>query len=121
MNESELRNLLDDLQYADADSDAMSRLVVTRLDQRKIPHRCLLGKVEWQGKAVSPHFWVEVGDFIIDYCADRHLGDARAPQGVLRRAASAERYQGVEIVIDPWPEYIYKVVFKGVQLPPAAA
>lgn len=113
MNESELRSLLDDLQRFDVESDAMSRLVVTRLARQNIRHRPMLGRVEWQGKALAPHFWVEVGDWIIDYCADHGLDEQGAPlRGVLPRAAVGGQYQGQQIVIDPWPDYLCRVFFK---------
>lgn len=121
MTESELKGLLDDLECADAESDAMSRLVVTRLAKRNIPYRAMLGSVEWQGKTVAPHFWVEVGDCVIDYCAGRVFPGVRVPAGVLSKAVAGARYQGQEIVIDAWPDYLYSVVLKGCMTGRAAA
>ena len=59
MNEPQLKDLLDDLDAAKVECDAMSRLVVTRLAKQHIPYRAMLGQVELDGKVVSPHFWVE--------------------------------------------------------------
>lgn len=109
MNECELRALLDDLNNTDYPADEMSRLVVTRLARRNIRHRPMLGRLTWQGKTLSPHFWVEVGDYLIDYCAGRELG---APAGVLRKSAVEACYSGQEIVIDALPDYLYAVLFK---------
>lgn len=44
MNEPQLKDLLDDLDAAKVECDAMSRLVVTRLAKQRIPYRAMLGQ-----------------------------------------------------------------------------
>jgi len=90
MNEPQLKNLLDDLDAAKVECDAMSRLVVTRLAKQHIPYRAMLGQVELDGKVVSPHFWVETDP----------------------REAVQAHYQGQQVVIDPLPDYLYEVAIK---------
>jgi hypothetical protein len=84
MNHPQLKNLLDDLDTAKVECDAMSRLVVTRLAKQHIPYRAMLGQVELDGKVVKPHFWVEADGCVIDYRARQRLGgDERVPHGVV--------------------------------------
>src|SRR5690606_40218394 len=88
MNDPQLQNLLDDLDATQGECDATSRLVVTRLAQKRIPYRVMMGQVELDGKVASPHFWVEAQDCVIDYRARQRLGsDQRVPHGVVRRNA----------------------------------
>mgnify|MGYP003539118390 CR=1 FL=1 len=111
MSDPQLKNLLDDLDAVQGTSDATSRLVVTRLAQKRIPYRVMMGQVELDGKVVSPHFWVEADDYVIDYRARQRLGsDQRVPHGVVRRSSVQAQYKGQQVVIDPLPEYIYKVI-----------
>lgn len=110
MNDPQLNDLLDDLDSAEATSDGLSRLVVTRLAEKRIPHQAMLGTVELDGKVISPHFWVETDDFVIDYRARQHLGDdARLPHGVIAKNKIAANYQGQSIVIDPLPDYLFEL------------
>lgn len=111
MNQPQLKKLLDDLDSAKAACDGLSRLVVTRLAEQRIPYKAMLGELELDGKVVSPHFWVEVDDCVIDYRARRELGNTDdAPHGVVPREALKARYQGQEIVIDPLPDYLFKLL-----------
>lgn len=110
MNEPQLKTLLDDLDSAKAADDGVSRLVVTRLARKRIPYKAMLGKLELDGKVVSPHFWVETDDCVIDYRARQLLGNDAAPHGVIARETLKARYQGQEIVIDPLPEYLEQVM-----------
>lgn len=110
MNEPQLKTLLDDLDSVKADGDAMSRLVVTRLAKQRIPYKAMLGKLELGGKVVSPHFWVEVDDCVIDYRARQKLDSNAAPHGVVSREALKAHYDGQEIVLDPLPDYLFDLV-----------
>ncbi len=113
MNEPQLKDLLDDLDTAKVECDAMSRLVVTRLAKQHIPYRAMLGQVELDGKVVSPHFWVETDGCVIDYRARQRLGgDQRVPHGVVAREAVKAHYQGRQVIIDPLPDYLYEVAIK---------
>ncbi|QLF94250.1 hypothetical protein HW090_14010 [Pseudomonas sp. ABC1] len=111
MTEPQLKNLLDDLDTRQADADAISRLVVTRLAKQHIPYRAMLGKLELDGKIVSPHFWVEADGCVIDYRGRQRLNnDSRAPHGVFAREKASARYQGQQIVIDPLPDYMLAAI-----------
>ncbi|MDH0496876.1 hypothetical protein [Stutzerimonas stutzeri] len=113
MNEPQLKDLLDDLDAAKVECDAMSRLVVTRLAKQRIPYRAMLGQVELDGKVVAPHFWVEADGCVIDYRARQRLGgNQRVPHGVVPREAVKAHYQGQQVVIDPLPDYLYEVAIK---------
>lgn len=113
MNDPQLQNLLDDLDATQGECDATSRLVVTRLAQKRIPYRVMMGQVELDGKVASPHFWVEAQDCVIDYRARQRLGsDQRVPHGVVRRNAVQAQYKGQQVVIDPLPDYLYELLIK---------
>ena len=111
MNDPQLSNLLDDLDSAHLASDGMSRLVVTRLAEQRIPYQAMLGKVKLDGKVIYPHFWVEANGCVIDYRARPQLGDdTRAPHGVVPREQLEAQYEGQAIVIDPLPEYLFQLI-----------
>lgn len=110
MNDPQLSNLLDDLDSAHLAGDGMSRLVVTRLAEQRIPYQAMLGKVKLDGKVIYPHFWVEANGCVIDYCARPQLGDERVPHGAVPREQLKAQYEGQEIVIDPLPEYLFKLI-----------
>lgn len=111
MNEPQLKTLLDDLDSAKATDDAMSRLVVTRLAKQRIPYQAMLGKLEVDGKVIYPHFWVETDGCVIDYRARQQLGaEAEIPHGVVARDEVKGRYEGMEIVIDPLPDYLFEIL-----------
>jgi len=113
MNQPQLQELLDDLDAAKVECDAMSRLVVTRLARQHIPYRAMQGQVELDGKVVAPHSWVEADGCVIDYRARQRLGgDQRVPHGVVPRDAVQARYEGHEVSIDPLPDYLYEVAVK---------
>lgn len=107
MNAPQLESLLNDLESAHVDSDGMARLVVTSLVKQQIPYRVMLGKLQQGDKIVSPHFWVEANDCVIDYRARQSLG-AEARHGVIPQAEVENQYQGQEIVIDPLPDYLFE-------------
>ncbi|MBV2133693.1 hypothetical protein KRX52_12915 [Pseudomonas sp. MAP12] len=110
MNQPQLKNLLDDLDSAKAASDGLSRLVVTRLAKQRIPYKVMLGTLELNGKVVSPHFWVEANDCVIDYRARQHLDNASAPHGVVPLEGLKAHYEGQEVVIDPLPDYLFNLL-----------
>lgn len=120
MNASVLRDLLNDLLDSAYPSDVTSRLVVSRLSWNRIAHRAMLGRVCLGEQALSPHFWVEVGDHIIDFCAEPALaGQGEVPRGVFPASEVEGLYQGQEIVIDPLPEYLYQLIYRAAQHEPA--
>lgn len=111
MNGPQLQSLLDDLNPAKVECDAMARLVVTRLAEKRIPFQAMLGRVELDGKSVYPHFWVEADGCVIDFHARRELGDdTRLPDGVAARTEVGNQYQGISIVIDPLPDYLFSLL-----------
>ncbi|MFC3608644.1 hypothetical protein [Stutzerimonas tarimensis] len=110
MNACVLRDLLTDLVDSPYPSDAASRLVVTRLSWNRIPHRAMLGQVRLGDRVLKPHFWVEVGDQIIDYAARE--GRSEMLQGVFSAREAEGMYQGQEIIIDPLPKYLCDLIYR---------
>lgn len=108
MSAVNLQDLLKDLSASTNASDEINRLVVTRLARERIPYRAMLGKIEVNGKAITPHIWIEADGCIIDYTAGKAAND-ELPQGVIP-LESAPAYKGREIIIDPLPDYLYEVI-----------
>ena len=57
--------------------------------------------------------WTVSGDehsCVIDYRARPQLGDERAPHGAVPREQLQAEYEGQEIVIDPLPDYLFKLI-----------
>lgn len=110
MNDPQLSKLLDDLDSAHLADDGLSRLVVTRLAEKRIPYQAMLGKVKLDGKVIYPHFWVEANGCVIDYRARPQFDDERAPHGAVPREQLQAEYEGLEIVIDPLPKYLVELI-----------
>ena len=110
MSAVQLKTLLDDLSSSNNDSDAINRLVVTRLAREHIPYRAMLGRVVVEGKVITPHIWVEADGCVIDYTAGNNAANEEIPQGVIPMTEAAADYQGSEIIIDPLPDYMYAVI-----------
>lgn len=112
-----LRDLLDELDAASVECDGMSRLVVTRLHRAGIEHIAFDGMLTVQGRVISRHFWVEVGDLVIDYRARMWLGDdPEVPHGVFRKDAVLGEYRGQPTdMIRPVPAWMESVLM--MQLP----
>ncbi|OHC62148.1 MULTISPECIES: hypothetical protein [unclassified Pseudomonas] len=107
-----LDRLLESLDSAPVECDGMCRLVATRLAQAGIPYQGMLGQLLVAGRAVSPHYWIEVGIYRVDYRARMWLGtDPEIPHGVfpLDGRPSAQ-YTGIRVQIDPLPPSVYEIL-----------
>ncbi|HGM5155072.1 TPA: hypothetical protein ACKP0X_003768 [Pseudomonas aeruginosa] len=91
----QLASLLADLDSAAVECDGMSRLVATRLHRAGIDYTPFEGSFEFKGRVVHPHFWIEVGDLVIDYRARMWLrDDPEVAYGVFPRDSIEGRYKG---------------------------
>jgi hypothetical protein len=91
----DLRELLNDLDAAPVECDGMVRLITTRLQERGVEHRVMVGSVVLNDDSIPLHYWVEVGDLTIDYRARMWLGDGPlVPHGIFRQDTCAARYRG---------------------------
>jgi hypothetical protein len=109
---SDLDGLLECLDIAPVECDGMCRLVATRLARAGIPYQGMLGKLIVADRVVSPHYWIDVGLFRIDFCARMWLGsDPKIPHGVfpLDWRLSAQ-YTGIKVQIDPLPPSVYEIM-----------
>ena len=76
------------------------------------PYQGMLGQLLVAGRAVSPHYWIEVGIYRVDYRARMWLGtDPEIPHGVfpLDGRLSAQ-YTGSRVQIDPLPPSVYEIL-----------
>lgn len=112
MDALKLSSLLDPLDTAPVECDGMSSLVATLLTQQGIQYQGMAGAIQPAGHSgVIPHFWIEVGDLVIDYRARMWLGDKPdIPHGVFIKADHAQRYQGTPVQLDPLPDFIFQML-----------
>lgn len=112
MDALKLSVLLDPLDSAPVECDGMSSLVATLLSKDGVQYQGMAGSIQPAGHSgVIPHFWIEVGDLVIDYRARMWLGDnPQIPHGVFCKADHALRYQGTPVEISPLPEFIFQML-----------
>jgi hypothetical protein len=106
-----LRELLDPLDAAPVECDGMTRLACTVLSKEGIAHRVLVGSLTFGDQTVVPHFWIEVGEYLIDYRARMWLGQSDAvPHGVCEKHALCTRYSGEQIDMQPLSEELFSIL-----------
>lgn len=106
-----LRALLDELDGASVECDGMAKLVCTVLANAGIEHQAYSGTLQVGSNIVRLHFWVEVGEVIIDYRARMWLGNLEGvPHGVSMKSDLVARYQGEAIGLDPLPPWLFAIL-----------
>jgi hypothetical protein len=107
-----LKTLVEHLENAPVECDGMARLVATVLAQNNIAYQGMAGSITPKGCDFSiPHFWVQVGEFVIDYRAQMWLGDDKSiPHGVVRREDFYEIYQGEPFNLTPLSATLYQIM-----------
>lgn len=114
----ELAALLDALDEANCECDGLTRLVTTALHWNEIPQSVFKGAVRRKrpGDApdlvVAPHYWVVVGDLVMDYRAQMWLGtDESVPHGVFAvNAHPLVEYAGEEVGMMALPVSLFRFV-----------
>lgn len=107
----DLRRLLDPLDSAPVECDGMTRLACTVLAREDIEHRVFVGSLTIGDQAVVPHFWIEVGRFLIDYRARMWMGAAEnVPHGVCIKAELEAVYQGEQIDMLPLSDELFDLL-----------
>ncbi|MGO0628474.1 hypothetical protein ACTORR_28265 [Pseudomonas sp. SAR267] len=76
------------------------------------PYQDMLGQLHVTGRSVSPHCWIEVGLFRIDYRARMWLGtDPEIPHSVFPLdGRPSSQYTGIKVLIDPLPPSVYGIL-----------
>lgn len=106
-----LRALLDDLDGASVECDGMTRLVCTVLANAGIEHQAFKGTLQVGSSIIRPHFWVEVGEVIIDYRARMWLGNLEGvPHGVSMKSDLVACYQGEAIGLAPLSAGLFAIL-----------
>lgn len=104
-----LRRLLDPLDHAAVECDGMARLVCTVLAEHGIEHTAFVGELRLNERVVRPHYWIEVGEFLIDYRARMWLGEGgEVPHGVCLKSELSAQYQGESCDIAPMPPALFR-------------
>lgn len=64
-----LRDLLDPYDHLPLECDGFTRVATYVLTMYGIPHKCYVGSCVSVSSnfEVCPHFWIEVGEFVVDY------------------------------------------------------
>ena len=113
-----LRELLDELDEANAECDGVTRLVSTVLARNDVEHQVYAGGIlrssETGGKdlLMDRHFWVECGALRIDYRARMWLGDDDCvPHGV----HSPDQYPliayaGKPVYMEPLSDPLFSII-----------
>ncbi|MBB4861449.1 hypothetical protein HNP46_000260 [Pseudomonas nitritireducens] len=77
--------------------DGLSHQIVHRLTTLGVSCQLFSGIVTLGNHVVRPHYWVVVGDLIIDYRVRRWMqNDPEAPHGVFHPAETDAEYDGIE-------------------------
>ena len=112
MDATHLQALVKHLEFAPVECDGMSRLVATVLSQQGIPFQGMVGSIVPKDTNYRiPHFWVQVGDLVIDYRAQMWLGDASdVPHGVVRAEDYPGIYEGEPFHLEALPESLFQIM-----------
>lgn len=112
MRAQALEDLIKHLECAPVECDGMARLVATVLTQHQIAYQGMAGAITPKGCDYTiPHFWVQVGDLVIDYRAQMWLGNGEGiPHGVIKLADFAEFYQGEPFELSPLSATLFEIM-----------
>ncbi|MDT8924829.1 hypothetical protein RBE51_18725 [Pseudomonas taiwanensis] len=112
MRAKALEDLVKHLEYAPVECDGMARLVATVLTHHNVAYQGMAGSITPRGCDYTiPHFWVQVGDLVIDYRAQMWLGDGKdIPHGVVKLSDYAALYQGEPFQLDPLSATLYEIM-----------
>jgi hypothetical protein len=112
MDRDRLESLVKHLEFAPVECDGMARLVATVLVQHNIQYQGMVGSIVPKGFDFSiPHFWVQVGDLIIDYRAQIWLGNNDdVPHGVVFADKFEDIYSGKPCLIEPLPAALFRIM-----------
>lgn len=106
-----LHGLLDQYDIAHLECDGLTRVVHTVLAHEGINHQVFAGQIYDvpTGRTMSPHLWVDVEMYRIDYRARMWLGNGEdIPHGVVRVGQySNVLYQGENFSIPVLPKELF--------------
>lgn len=80
--------VLDELDPCYLECDGLSSVISSLLSAVGISHNLFVGSAKKSGNiGISPHLWIEVDDYIIDYRLRMWLGDDPSiPHGIFKRS-----------------------------------
>ncbi|MBA1280409.1 hypothetical protein [Stutzerimonas stutzeri] len=108
---AELRHLLDSLDTASVECDGMTRLVCTVLTKAGIEHQAYVGSVRIGDAAIPYHFWVEVGELLVDYRARMWMGSSPdIPHGIVPKREVGNFYTGDPVEMPALPDAIFALL-----------
>ena len=113
-----LRELLVELDEANAECDGVTRLVSTLLARNDIDHQVYAGSIKRKSEiggedlVIGSHCWVECGQLRIDYRARTWLGnDDCVPHGVHNPVHyPMTAYAGEPITMQPLSDVLFSIV-----------
>lgn len=107
-----LRTLLDPMGSAPVEWNGFARLASTVLRNAGIPHTVFLGALSCGGRIVSPHLWIKVGPWWVDYRARLWLGSSTdIPHGIFKIDSPCEaQYAGSAIQLDPLSPILFEIL-----------
>ncbi len=112
LTHDKLSGWLRHLDDAPVECDGMVHLLANKLRKRQIPFQAKQGMCEFQGKTVTPHFWIVVDRWTIDYRLQMWLGcNQHIPHGVFQADLYPRvLYSGSDLDLPVLPQCVYDVL-----------
>lgn len=89
--------VLNELDSCYLECDGLSTVISSLLTAAGVSHKLLIGSVTTVGNVgMSPHLWIEVGEYVIDYRLRMWLGEIPSiPHGIFKKSEYSHiRYSG---------------------------
>jgi hypothetical protein len=118
-DQADLQALLEPLAKSPVECDGMTRLVATVLAENGIAYQGFCGRISVGNRTMTPHFWIEVGPWRIDYRSKMWFpgengiqeGVFLANQGEITCGNGTDtRYDGIAVDIAPLPRFLFDVL-----------
>ncbi len=78
-------NMVADKYCQELECDGSSHVLSYYMSEIGVQHQAYVGAVYFKSKKFEPHFWIEAGDYIIDFKTNMWLGE-NALQGVFLKS-----------------------------------
>lgn len=110
MNDAQVIKLTSPFDSSKTECDGMTRILHTVLSDSRIQHVVKIGRVEWNGKHFSPHFWIELPNGkVVDYRLKMWFGHS-APHGVFDPEKMGVVYEGREASIPVLTDFLFGIL-----------
>ncbi|MDU8350281.1 hypothetical protein RYA05_00005 [Pseudomonas syringae pv. actinidiae] len=106
-----IQNLMSEIESAPVECDGFSALAATVLYKHGIAYQGFVGSLSAGGMVIPLHYWIVVGEFLIDYRARMWIGEGpEVPHGVMEYQQVKSMYSGDPVSIEPASEAVYQLL-----------